>query len=135
MSQDVKATAGRFFAEQDRLKGQLTDEICAEGYTCYVGAFPPMSREEHNALASAFWAAFPDLHQEIQEVVADGERAAVRFRMKGTNTGSLMGNPPTGKAIDVGGIAIVGVQSGRVTELREEFDQMGLMQQIGALPS
>lgn len=134
MSENVKEAALRFFAAQDALRGQLTDEVCADDYTCYVGTFPPMDREAHNQLAAAFWEAFPDLHQEIEEVIAEGDRAAVRFRIKGTNTGSLMGSPPTGKAIDIGGIALVGVRSGKVTELREEFDQMGLMQQIGALP-
>lgn len=134
MDQEVKATARRFFAEQDRTKGQLTRDVCTEDYICYVGGFPPMDRESHNQLASAFWGAFPDLHQEIEEVLADGGRATVRFRLRGTNTGSLMGMEPTSKSVDVGGIAIVGVRDGRVSELREEFDQMGLMQQIGALP-
>jgi predicted ester cyclase len=135
MSEQTKATARRFFAEQDRLHGQLTGDICAEDYTCYVGSFPPMDRESHNQLAAAFWEAFPDLYQEIEEVIAEGDRAAVRFRIKGTNTGALMGNPPTGQTIDVGGVALVGVEAGKVTELREEFDQLGLMQQIGLMPA
>jgi predicted ester cyclase len=135
MSEHVKETARRFFAAQDAFHGQLPNEVCGDGYTCYVGTFPPMDREAHNQLAAAFWEAFPDLHQEIEEIIAEVDRAAVRFRIKGTNTGSLMGNPPTGKSIDVGGIALVSVRAGKVTELREEFDQMGLMQQIGALPA
>jgi hypothetical protein len=46
-----------------------------------------------------------------------------------------MGNPPTGQAIDVRGVALVGVEAGKVSELREEFDQLGLMQQIGLMPA
>lgn len=134
MSEDVKATARWFLAEQDRLRGQLTSEHCSDDYLFYFGTFPPMDLEAHKGLATAFWEAFPDLHQVVEEVIAEGNTAVVRFRARGANTGSLMGMPPSGKAIDVGGFALMRIRDGKVTEMREEMDQMGLMQQIGALP-
>ena len=68
-------------------------------------------------------------------MIAEGDRVAVRFRLIGTNSGSLMGHPPSGKPIDAGALALMTISSGRVVELRAEFDQLGLMQQIGVLQS
>jgi predicted ester cyclase len=94
-----------------------------------------MDLEGHKAFSATFYAAIPDLKHQIQEVIAAGNRVAVRFRLTGTNSRSLMGNPPSGKPIDAGALALMRTASGTVTEIRAEFDQMGLMQQIGALPS
>jgi predicted ester cyclase len=135
MSEQAKATAVRFFDEQDRLRGGPADDLCANGYTAYLAGFPPMDLEGHKAFAASFYAAIPDLTHQIEEVIAEGDRAAVRFRLTGVNTGSFRDNPPSGKPIDAGALALMTISAGRVTELRAEFDQMGLMEQIGALPS
>jgi predicted ester cyclase len=67
--------------------------------------------------------------------LAEGDVAAVRFRLTGTNTGTFLGNPPSGRAIDVGALALMSVAYGKVAELRAEFDQLGVLQQIGVLPN
>ena len=59
---------------------------------------------------------------------------SVRFTLRGTHSGDFMGIPPTHKAIEVGGIAILRVVGGKVTERRGQFDQMGLMRQLGVVP-
>lgn len=133
MTEQGKATARRFFEEQDRLRGGPTEEMCAHGYMAYLAGFPPMDAEGHRAFSTPFYAAIPDLKHEIKDVIAEGDRAAVRFRMTGTDTGGFMGKPPSGKPIDIGGLALMRVVSGKVAEVYSEFDQMGLMQQIGAL--
>jgi predicted ester cyclase len=135
VSDQARATAVKFFEEQDRLRGGPAEDLCADGYTAYLAGFPAMDYEGHKAFSLTFYAAIPDLKHQIQEVIADGNRVAVRFRLTGTNSRSLMGNPPSGKPIDAGALALMRTASGTVTEIRAEFDQMGLMQQIGALPS
>jgi predicted ester cyclase len=134
VSEATKAAAVRFFEAQDRLRGGPADDLCAEGYTAYLGNFPPFDLEGHKAFSATFYAGIPDLEHRIQEVIAEHDCAAVRFRLTGTHSGSLMGQPPSGKRIDAGAIALMRISAGKVTELRAEFDQMGLMQQIGALP-
>ncbi len=135
MSEQAKVTAVKFLEEQDRLRGGPADDLCAQGYTAHLAGFPAMDLEGHKALSATFYAAIPDLNHQIQEVIAEGDRVAVRFRLTGTNTGSFIDNPASGKPIDAGALALMTTASGRVTELLAEFDQMGLMQQIGALPS
>src|SRR5437867_1836336 len=59
MSAEENVTiARRFFAEQDRRKGPLADELCAPGYTAYVAGFPPMDLAGHSEFAKAFYGAF-----------------------------------------------------------------------------
>jgi steroid delta-isomerase-like uncharacterized protein len=134
-TQENIAIARRFYAEQDRRKGPLAPELCAPGYTAYVAGFPTMDVAGHEEAAKEFWAALPDLTQTIHDAFADEEKAAVRFTATGTHQGELMGVAPTGKRIEVAGMAMLHIVGGKVKELHEVFDIMGLMQQIGAIPS
>jgi predicted ester cyclase len=134
MSEEAKATAIKFFEEQDRARGGPAEELCAGGYTAQLASLPPMDLADHKAFAAAFYAAFPDLEHRISEVIAEGDRVAVRFQLTGTNTEGFMGNPATGKPIKVDALALMRVASGKVSELHGQFDQMGVLQQIGAVP-
>ena len=132
---EAKETARRFLEAQDRLRGGPADELCADGYTFRIGGVPPMDLEGHKAFSAPFYAAFPDLTHDVQEVLAEEDRVAVRFRLTGTNTGDFMGHAPSGKTIDVGALVFMTISSGRVVDMRGEFDQLGLMQQLGLVPT
>jgi predicted ester cyclase len=136
MSAEENVTiARRFFAEQDRRKGPLPPELAAPGYTAHVPGFPPMDLAGHSDLARAFYAAFPDLTQTIDDAFAGDDKAALRFTITGTHQGELMGHAPTGNRIAIAGIALFHIVGGKVAALHEVFDQLGLLQQIGALPA
>jgi hypothetical protein len=98
--------ARRFFAEQDRRKGPLADELCAPGYTVYVAGFPPMDLAGHLEFAKAFYAAFPDLKHTIDDGFANEEKAVLRFTITGTHQGELIGLAPTEKQITISGMAM-----------------------------
>lgn len=134
MSEQSKATVRRFIEEQDRLRGGPADELCADDYIAYMAGFPPMDLEGHKAFSAVFYAAFPDLRHNVEELVAEGDRVAVRIRFTGTNTESFMGHSASGKAVEFDAFALMTVASGKVTELRAQFDQLGVLQQIGVLP-
>jgi len=134
MSAQAKATAIRFFQEQDRSRGGPAEKFCADGYTAHLASLPPMDLAGHRGFAAAFYSAFPDLEHRISEVIAEGDRVAVRFQLTGTNTEPFMGNPATGRPIKVDALALMTIASGRVTELHGQFDQLGVLQQIGAVP-
>jgi predicted ester cyclase len=74
--------------------------------------------------------AFPDVEVTIDELVADGDRAAVATTISGTHTGELMGMPPTGRRVSVAGIDMVRVEDGRIVEHRGLTDTVGLMRQL-----
>jgi len=82
-----------------------------------------------------FRAGFPDLHMEPERYFVDGDTVAVYYRATGTQTGELMGKPPTGKKVDVRGVDIVRFgDDGKAREHWGVFDTMGMMQQLGAIP-
>ena len=79
--------------------------------------------------------AFPDLHLDLEDVVAEEDKVAFRYTMSGTHRGDFMGMPPTGKPFSVAGMILARVVGGRFTERWSNLDALGLMHQIGAIPS
>jgi len=132
---EIKSIGPRFFKEQDRLRGGPADELCASNYAAHIGGNPPMNLAAHKQFASAFYSAFPDLNHTIDDTIADGDKVVVRFTLRGTHTENFMGIPATGKSITVGAIVLFHIVNGKVEELRAQFDQMGMMQQLGVIPS
>src|SRR6266542_2984893 len=82
-----------------------------------------------------FFSAVPDTRVAIQDMLAEGDRVVVRWTGEGTQHGTLMGVPPTGRRILIGGISIYRLAAdGKVAEDWEQWDKLGLLQQIGAMP-
>lgn len=85
--------------------------------------------------------AFPDLHFTVDEMVAEENKVAVKATQRGVNTGPLVGLPgfgrmespvpPTGNAISVTGIFLFTIVDGRIVSYAQEFDQVGLLRQLG----
>ena len=95
----------------------------------------PSGLEGRKMFGSALLAAFPDLHVHVEDLVTDGEKIVTRYSVHGTHKGELMGIPPTGKAVSIGGIAIDRFENGQSIEHWEFYDQMGMMQQLGVIPT
>ena len=70
----------------------------------------------------------------IEDLTAVGDMVWSRNRARGVNTGPVMGNPPTGRRVEVDVIDIVRFEGGRIVEHWGIADQMGLMLQVGAIP-
>jgi steroid delta-isomerase-like uncharacterized protein len=83
-------------------------------------------------IAADFRDAFPDLHMEVDLILAEGDLVAARWTTEGTNTGPWAGRPPTGKRAMFSGVNIFRIEGGQVVELWNHRDDSGLMQQIGA---
>jgi predicted ester cyclase len=80
-------------------------------------------------------AAFPDLRMIPEDVIASGDKAVARVRMTGTHKGEFMEMPATGKRIEVKLIDIIRFgDDGRAREHWGAFDQLAMLQQIGAIP-
>jgi predicted ester cyclase len=71
----------------------------------------------------------------VEDVLAEGDKLVTRWSARGTHNGEMVGIPPTGKQISVSGIAIDRFENGQSVEHWEVFDQVGLMQQLGVIPS
>ena len=130
-----EALARRFFAEQDRLRGGPAAELCAPAYTVRIVGAPPMDLAGHTQFSTVFYGAFPDMRHTIDDTVADERQVAVRFTIRGTHTGDFMGIPASGKPVEIAATAMLRVEHGQVVALHGLFDQLGLLQQLGAIPT
>lgn len=77
-------------------------------------------------------SAFPDTRYEVDDLIAEGDRVVVRWRLLGTQQGEFYGIPPTAGSIRLDGIAIYRVANGRLMERWVVYDMHGLIQQIKA---
>ena len=80
-------------------------------------------------------AAFTDINFTVREVVASDDRAAARWTCSARHVGDQMGFAPTGKTVTFSGMAIVHFRDGKVTDSWDEWDRLGFLTQIGALPA
>ena len=87
------------------------------------------------AVIAMMRGGFPDIQWTIEELIAEEEKVAARFTMRGTQLGVFFGVPPTGKKIQVQAMNFYRFAGGRIVEERGQPDLLGLMQQIGAAPA
>jgi steroid delta-isomerase-like uncharacterized protein len=80
-------------------------------------------------------AAFPDMHWVVEEQLTEGDRVLTRFTWTGTQHGVFLGVPPTGRSVSVWGMVIDRLVEGRIKETRILMDTLGLMMQLGAIPT
>src|SRR5215212_1831072 len=79
-------------------------------------------------------SALPDLHITLEDDIAEGDKVVSRWRAQGTHQGELMDIAATGNEVAITGITIHRVEEGKIVEEWENWDALGLMQQIGAVP-
>ena len=79
-----------------------------------------------------FRTGFPDIAFSVDDLMAEAERVAARYRFVGTHTGQFGPLTPTGRAIDVSGILYVRGEDGLLAEGWSGFDSLDMMRQLGA---
>jgi steroid delta-isomerase-like uncharacterized protein len=110
----------------------LVDEVVSPRFTSHDwpddGPSGPMAFRDYYA---AIRSAVPDARYEVDDLIAEGDRVVVRWRLLGTHEGDFGGIPPTGKAIELKGIAIYRLESGMLMERWVVSDLHGLLVEIG----
>lgn len=135
MSEDIKAIARRYFEADIAGNLDILDGLVADNYVLHQ---PPSQsnfsgRESLKQVLSGpgNLAIFPDMHQTVDDMIAEGDKVAVSFTMVGTHKGEIGDIPPTGKRVSLSGIAIVRIADGVVAEEWMGLDQAPLFAQIG----
>ena len=136
MSTEGNKAIIRRFVDEVQNGGDLTvlDEIAAADYVNHTAppGVPP-DREGLKQLTGMFRRAFPDGRMAIEDLVAEGDRVVTRKTFRGTHGGELMGIPPTGRAVAIQLIDIVRLADGKAVESWSAADDLGMLQQLGAL--
>jgi steroid delta-isomerase-like uncharacterized protein len=114
----------------------VIDELIADEFIATVVGAPEQIRGQQGfrEFVVMYRTAFPDLRITVDEQFAEGETVITRWTATGTNEGELMGMPATGKQATVAGININRISGGKLVAGWGLFDQLGLLQQIGAVP-
>jgi steroid delta-isomerase-like uncharacterized protein len=138
MSEQNKAIVRRY-GEDFWGKGDLdaADELFADELVDHSPAVPdlaPGPAGQRQALA-AYREAFPDLRVTNEDVLAEGDKVVLRWTARGTHQGDLMGIPPTGRLVTLKGIDILRIENGKIVERWAEYDNLGLLQQLGIVPA
>src|SRR5262245_8913610 len=87
------------------------------------------------AVAEHWLAGFPDYRFELLDLIAEGDKVVARIPFSGTQTGPVLDIEATGRSVQVSEIVIFRIVEGKIVEAWEEYDALGLRQQLGALRS
>lgn len=128
-------TLRRIFSLMDEKDFSAIRELIAPEFSAVMGGNPPMSPDEWAGMGELMYAAFPDGRHEIHETLEIDDRVVLRGSFSGTHTGDFMGLPPTGHGITITFLNLDRFADGKLLEHRAEVDMLGLMQQLGAIPS
>jgi predicted ester cyclase len=132
-----KATLNRLFDEiVNQGRFELIDELYDPGMIDHdpvPGAPPGLAAVEHTL--RALRTGFPDLQVTLDDVVAEGDKVALRGTWRGTNSGWMLGMAPTGKRAEWRGMVIFRfLDNGKVAERWGLMDTTSLLQQVGLIP-
>ncbi|MBI3944183.1 MAG: ester cyclase [Chloroflexi bacterium] len=138
MSTEENKALIRRLNEEFWIKGNagILDEVFAPDFldhTALPGSVP--GREGLKQSITMFRAAFSDISDSIDDLIAEGDKVVWRWTFHGTQTDTVMGVPATGKQITFTGITIDRIANGRIIERWTQADYMGFMQQLGVIPS
>ena len=131
-----KAIFRRYIEEvwnQGRL--ELADEIF-DRYLAHQPDGPTLERgpEDVKRFNEEYHSAFPDFRISIDDQIAEGDKVVSRYTVSGTHQGEFFGIAPTGKPIEMTGTSIDRFEEGRLVEDWPEYDLLGAMRQVGAIP-
>lgn len=108
------------------------DELIASDY---VSNGQPIGREGFKQFVTIVRSAFPDLRFTIDDMVGESDKLAVRYTGQGTHQGEFSGILATGKPVTIRGIDMFRVANGKIAEEWLSFDQLGMLQQMGVIPT
>ena len=133
-----KATFRRYVEEVGNEGNLDLAEEIFERYRAHQpdGSVLERGPEDVKRFMGEFRRAFPDFRSTVEDQIAEGDKVVTRWTMRGTHRGEFRGIAPTGGRITVRGMGIFRFSDeGKVVESWDNFDQLGMMQQLGVVPS
>ncbi|MEO1057938.1 MAG: ester cyclase [Actinomycetota bacterium] len=128
----VRAACKAIWSDHDLDKA---DELYAPDFIAHYPsvAMPPVPPGPAGVkeLARSILEGFPDYHETVEDIVASGDRVAVRLTLRGTNTGPLADGTTTGKSIEFTDMTMVRIENGKIAELWGLSDHITMMTQLG----
>ena len=138
MSTENKALVRRWFDEVwDKGRVAAIDEMLANDAAVHGLGTDTYGPAGFKPFHSAYRNAFPDVRIQVDDIVAEGNIVAARWSGTGTHRGEGLGFAATGRQVHFNGMLFARVDQGKLVEGWNNFDQLGMLQQLGvvSLPS
>jgi predicted ester cyclase len=129
-----KVLMRQFYDGMNKGDSTIWDKLCAPGYIFHHNT-GDYTAEQSKQYIAATLAALPDTHASIDDMIAEGDKVAVRYTIRGTHKGAFRGIAPTGKQVTVNGFEINRFAGGKFVETWGLTDYLSLLQQLGAIPT
>ncbi len=134
--QENKAVVRRFSEEfKNRANLSIVDELMTPDFVHHFKD-PRLApgREGLKQLGQSIFAGFSDVHVTVEALIAEGDLVVERSTARARHSGEFSRVPPTGHAVVWTEIHVYRLMDGKIAELWSEFDLLGILMQIGALP-
>jgi len=136
--EENKAIVRRWFEEYN--KGKIaaiavTDELCAPDVVYHGGGEDIHGLENLKQVYDNWFNSVPDRYLTIEDMIAEENKVVVRYTLTGTHKGEWRGIHPTNKKVTYWGIEILRIAGGKIAERWPRADALGLMQQLGVVPT
>jgi|SRR5215831_6608432 len=135
--EENKSVVRRFSNEfKNKANHAIVDELMTPGFQHHFkDPRLPKGREGMKLLGRSVVMAFPDVHANIQDLIAEGDKVVERTEAGGTHKGEFNGVPATGRPVRWSELHVYRFEKGKIAELWSEIDFLAIMAQIGAIPA
>jgi steroid delta-isomerase-like uncharacterized protein len=136
-TEENKALVHRFYDEVHNKQNRAAIDDFIDPHMVDHAAPPgtPGGIEGQKQLIGMYLTAFPDHQVTVEDMIAEGDKVVARVTVRGTHQGAFLGIPPTGKHWTFTAIDIIRIAGGKIVEHWNNYDALGLMQQLGVVPS
>jgi steroid delta-isomerase-like uncharacterized protein len=132
---DAKAAIRRWVEAWNTQDLDAAEELLAPEFVRHDANLPDVvGPQAERQLIAANLAAFPDLHFEIEQLIAEGDLVTARYLVQGTHRGEFLGIPGTGRPVAIQAVESYRLAGGKLAEQWVVMDALGLLQQLGAVP-
>jgi steroid delta-isomerase-like uncharacterized protein len=138
VSDENKALVRRWFEKLFNAQNLgVAEEITAQDSVSHdhLLADLPSGPEADKHIVNLYHGAFPDAQITVEDQIAEGDRVFTRWTERGTPQGEFMGVAPSGNRVEIAGMTVNRVSEDKIAETWTLYDALGMMQQIGAIPS
>jgi predicted ester cyclase len=135
--EENKSVVRRFSNEfKNKANHNVVDELMTSNFQHHFkDPRLPKGREGMKLLGKSVVMAFPDVHANIQDLIAEGDKVVERTEAHGTHKGEFNGVPPTGRPVSWSELHVYRLEKGKIAELWSEIDFLAIMMQVGAIPA
>jgi steroid delta-isomerase-like uncharacterized protein len=132
---DLKSLNHRWIKAFNDRDWKTESALRSSDFRAYLsGSKEPLDNTAWSGFMASFTGGFPDSQILIESCIAEGDTVVTRWTLTGSHQGAFQGIPPTGRQVKFAGLEFNRVVDGRLVEHYSMFDNVALLQQIGAMP-